>query len=195
MKAIKLLLLCLVVPLFVVGQEAPQLTFEELPDLNIARSGHLSLVVSQDKYVVIGGHIEGFNLTNTAEIYNANSNQWVLHNTNSSHDMGFIAPMNNGAYLIGDGSSEKEGVGQLDKTEFYYPEDDSFMLAANMNTARAIANAATLSDGRILIVGNWYTSAASSEIYNPEDNSFTNTGTCVLNAHILLLSQPVMEEQ
>lgn len=180
MKTIKLLLFCLVMPLLVVAEETPQLTFEDLPDLNLARSSHLTLVVSQDKYAVFGGHVTNFLLTNTAEIYNANSNQWVQRTMKSSHDMGFIAPLENGKYLIGAGCSQALGVGQLKNTEIYNPEDDSFVAAANLNTARTVANAATLTDGRVLVVGNWYASAANAEIFNPETGKFINTGSCIV---------------
>ncbi|GAB1416421.1 hypothetical protein MASR2M117_18270 [Paludibacter sp.] len=135
MKTIQLLLLCLVIPLSVVAEETPQLTIEDLPDLNKARSSHTTLVISQDKFAVLGGHERNFQLTYSAEIYDANSNQWVQHTMKSSHDMGFIAPLENGKFLFGAGCSRNRGVGQLKNTEIYNPEDDSFVATADLNTA------------------------------------------------------------
>lgn len=54
-----------------------QLSFEELPDLNLARASHHIIVVSQDKYVVVGVYIAGFKLTPTAETYDAETNEFT----------------------------------------------------------------------------------------------------------------------
>ncbi len=153
---------------------------ETLPGLNIARAAHQQIAISSNKFVVTGGHINGFGLTKQAEVYDANTKSWQLIGMNDNHDMGFIAKLNDGKYLIGGGCSMTLGVGQLASTEIFDPENNSFTATANMFVARTNCCAATLKDGRVLVVGNWYASAANAEIYNPVTNTFTLTGACLV---------------
>lgn len=157
-----------------------QLLVESLTNLNYARMAHQQIAIGQDKFVVVGGHVSGFNLTKNAEIYNSNTKSWQVTTANYNHDMGFIAKLNNGKYLIGGGCSSALGVGQLATTEIFDPSNNSFTPAANMNVARTNACAATLKDGRVLVVGNWYASAANGEIYDPVTDKFTLTGPCMV---------------
>jgi len=71
------------------------------------------------------------------------------------------------------------GVGQLVSTEMYDPSTDLFTAVANMNVARTNSSAATLKDGRVLVMGNWYASASTGEVYDPVSNTFTLTGNAM----------------
>lgn len=164
-----------------------QLVVEELPNLNYARVAHQQIAVGQDKFVVVGGHVNGFNLTTSSEIYNSVTKTWQLVSSKSSHDAGFIAKLNNGKYLIGGGCSSGLGVGQQSATEIFDPTDNSFTAAANMKVARTSACAATLKDGRVIVVGNWYASASNAEIYDPATNTFTLTGTCLVQRTVPII--------
>jgi len=157
-----------------------QLTVENLTNLSYARMAHQQIAIGQDKFIVVGGHVNGFNLTKNAEIYNSNTKTWQVLAANYNHDMGFIAKLNNGKYLIGGGCSSSLGVGQSATTEIFDPSNNSFTPAASMNVARTNACAATLKDGRVLVIGNWYASAANGEVYDPVTNKFTLTGPCLV---------------
>ena len=152
------------------------MTIENLPDLNFGRSSHDQIAVSNNKFVVAGGHVNGFEMTKNVETYNAATKVWDISTTNDFRDMSYMAKMENGKYLIGGGCSSALGVGQLTTTEIYDPANGGFTPAANMNVARTITTAATLTDGRVLVVGNWYASAQYAEIYDPVANTFTLTG-------------------
>jgi hypothetical protein len=175
MKTI-LSLLTAMLPMFLISQTP--MSIENLPNLTSARSAHVQLVTSPDKFVLIGGHVNGFNLTKNVEIYNSSTKTWQIVTTSDNRDMGFVAKLTNGKYLIGGGCSLTLGVGQLATTEIYNPVDNSFTAAANMSVARTNVCAATLKDGRVLVVGNWYNSASNAEVYNPVNNTFTLTGAC-----------------
>ena len=152
------------------------MSITNLPDLTLARAGHAQIVPTPTKYVVIGGHVNGFLLTQSVEIY---KNSWQSAVSADNRDMPFVAQLNNGKYLLGGGASSAWGVGQLSTTEIYDPVTDSFTPAASLNVARVNASAATLKDGRILVVGNWYNSAGYAEVYDPSTNTFTLTGACL----------------
>ena len=176
MKTIFTLLMAMF-PVAVFSQTA--MSIENLPDLSMARSAHALIVPMPDKYVVIGGHINGFLLTKSAEIFSTSSNTWQSATSADNRDMAYVAQLSNGKYLIGGGCSSELGVGQLATTEIYDPTNSSFTSAASMNVARTNVCAATLKDGRILVVGNWYNSADYAEIYDPSANTFTLTGACM----------------
>lgn len=167
-----------VLPLSIFAQTP--MSIETLSNLTYARAAHQQIVISPDKFLVIGGHVNGFNLTKNAELYNASTKLWETVVANDNRDMGFIAKLHSGKYLIGGGCSRALGVGQLATSEIYDPTTNSFTPAASMAVARTNANAATLSDGRVLVVGNWYNSAGIAEVYNPTTNSFTSTGACLV---------------
>lgn len=152
---------------------------EDLPHLITARSAHVQLVNSANEYVVLGGHISGFNLTKSVETYDNTAKQWTLTTSVDNRDMPFVAKLQNGKYLIGAGCSSSWGVGQLATTELYNPADKSFTAAGSMSVARTNATSATLKDGRVLVLGNWYASASKGEIYDPITNTFTSTGDCL----------------
>lgn len=161
------------------GIQMTPMSVSYLPDLAYSRCAQGMIVPNQDKVVVIGGHTEGFNLTNVIEILNLNASasSWQALSPVTSHDMPFMARLNDGKFLIGAGCSMDWGVGQLATSEIFDPSTNLFSAAANMNVARTNASAATLNDGRVLVIGNWYASASTGEVYNPVSNTYTETGT------------------
>lgn len=160
------------------GIQLTPMSVSYLPDMNYSRAAQGMIVHNQEKVVVIGGHTEGFNLTNVIELLNFKTmgGSWQNLAPVSSHDMPFMARLNNGKYLIGAGCSSDWGVGQLATSELFDPTTNLFTSAASMNVARTNASAATLKDGRVLVMGNWYASASTGEVYDPVANTYTSTG-------------------
>jgi hypothetical protein len=123
----------------------------------------------------------------TVEIFSATARQWRL-----------AAPMSIGrqyhtATLLLDGRVLVAGsVGQdcnqdqwppLNTTEIYDPVGDLWVVAAPMNEARAMAAAALLHDGRVLVSGG--SGDPTAEVYDPIKNEWTYTGPMhqVLSQH------------
>ncbi len=156
------------------------MTIENLPDLSSARSAHAQIVTTANQFTVIGGHVNGFDMTKNAEIFNSSTKTWTTSTSCDFRDMSFVAKLNNGKYLIGGGCSSSLGVGQLATSEIFDPANNSFTPAATMNVARTNVCAATLKDGRVLVVGNWYNTADNAEVYDPVANTFTLTGACMV---------------
>jgi hypothetical protein len=163
------------------GIQMTPMSVSYLPDLAYSRGAQGMIVHNQEKVIVVGGHTEGFNLTNVIEILNLKSSfgSWQALSPVSSHDMPFMARLNDGKYLIGAGCSMDWGVGQLATSEIFDPSTNLFTATANMNVPRTNATAATLKDGRVLVMGNWYASASVGEVYNPISNSYTSTGAAI----------------
>jgi len=122
-----------------------------LPDLNIPRNYHYTLVVDGCPFVV-GGHTDGFRPTATAEYFR--DGQWHLQNTVYSHDYGMVLQLSEGGLLVAGGFKDDLGIGQLHSVEKY--SQGTFDGFGCLDTKRAMANGAEIDSGRVVISGNWY---------------------------------------
>lgn len=131
-----------------------ELLVERLPDLNVPRNGHFLACVGGE-LTVIGGHTTGFIPTATAEYFQGGS--WHLLDTYFPHDFGFGLVLPSEQVLVGGGCAEAFGIGQTWGVEMYDPATHSFSPLPILDVKRgANASAARLSDGRIIVSGNWY---------------------------------------
>ena len=146
------------------GTQWQQMTVERLPDLNVPRGSHRTLIFG-DEIVVIGGHTEGFKPVETAEYYAGGA--WHTIQMLYTHENGFAAPLPDGKILLGGGSPEAFGIGQSWGAETYDPVTHSFTSVGIMAVKRAMSSALTMPDGRVVIVGNWH-AADSYETWTPE---------------------------
>lgn len=142
-----------------------ELRVERLPDLNVPRNGHFLTCVGGE-LTVIGGHTTGFIPTATAEYFQGGS--WHLLDTYFPHDFGFGLVLPSEEVLVGGGCAEAFGIGQTWGVELYDPSTHSFSPLPILDLKRgADASAARLSDGRIIVSGNWYAEDMIS-VYSPE---------------------------
>ncbi len=142
-----------------------ELLVERLPDLNIPRNGHFLACVGGE-LTVIGGHTTGFIPTATAEYFQGGS--WHLLDTYFPHDFGFGLVLPSEQVLVGGGCAEAFGFGQTWGVEMYDPSTHIFSPLPILDVKRgANASAARLSDGRIIVSGNWYAEDMIST-YSPE---------------------------
>lgn len=134
--------------------EAPfvPMRYERLPDLNIPRAGHQAFVANGE-LVVVGGHTTGFIRTATAEYFS--EGVWHTLKTIYPNDNGFLVKLPDGDFLIGGGSDEDFGVGQSYGVQRYDPVGHSFSPFPILDIKRAMASAALLPGGQILVSGNW----------------------------------------
>ena len=126
---------------------------ERLPDLNIARSGHTLFCVGGEM-VIVGGHTSGFVPTPTAEYFS--EGKWHLMQMTYPHDLGFAIPLKSGKVLIGGGTESPHGIGQSYGVEYYYPDTHTFEGFTILDQKRALASAAELENGKVVVSGNWY---------------------------------------
>lgn len=134
-----------------------KLQVEQLPNLNVARSGHYTFCCG-DEVVVIGGHTSGFVPTATAEYYS--NGEWHLLPTTYNHDQGFAFQMASGKILIAGGHEQPLGIGQTFPIELYDPSTHAFNGFGCLDKKRCFAQGVELDSGRVYITGNWYTDDA-----------------------------------
>lgn len=126
---------------------------EHLPNLNVARCGHTTILAGNEP-LVVGGHTTGFVPTPTAEYYH--DGQWHLLTTVYTHDEGFAIPMRNGQVLIAGGHEQPLGIGQLFSFELYDPHTHTFEGYGCLDKKRTWAECLEMNNGKVLISGNWY---------------------------------------
>ncbi len=129
------------------------MTVERLPDLNVPRNAHTAAFVNGE-LTVIGGHTTGFIPTNTAEYYS--NGAWHLIDSYFPHDYGFGVVLSPEEILVGGGCAEAFGGGQTQGVELYSALTHSFTPLPIMDQRRTRPTAARLTDGTVLISGNWY---------------------------------------
>lgn len=135
------------------GETVLPMTVERLPDLNVPRNAHTVAYVGGE-LTVIGGHSTGFVPTPTAEYYRDGA--WHLVNSLFPHDYGFGVVLPSEEVLVGGGCAGAFGEGQTQGVELYDPRTHGFSPLPIMDQRRTRPGAARLSDGTILICGNWY---------------------------------------
>lgn len=137
----------------VLGVPFTPMEVEQLPELNIPRQAH-SLHWVNGEYTVIGGHTIGFVSTATAEYYRGG--KWHTIATLYPHDAGFATRLSSGDIVLGGGYSEAFGIGQTWGVELYHPATHSFTYLPILDHKRTHATAMEMTDGSILVSGNWY---------------------------------------
>ena len=130
-----------------------QMTVERLPDMNVPRNSHTAALVNGE-LTVIGGHTTGFIPTKTAEYYR--DGEWHLIDSYFPHDYGFGVVLSPEEILVGGGCAEAFGEGQTQGVELYSALTHSFTPLPIMDQRRTRPAAARLTDGTVVISGNWY---------------------------------------
>jgi hypothetical protein len=171
--------------LTVLGQGFTEI--QNIADMNTTRYGHAAINLDDERVLVVGGHTTGFALTATAEIYDAVANTWTQFNVPNPHDMMAFVRLNNGSYLFMGGCSSGYGVGQSVVTTIFDPVNNTFTAGPNMLVSRTNNTAARLSNGNVLVVGNWY-NTGNAELYDYSLGQFVSVGTPVIErSHALVL--------
>lgn len=146
------------------GRQWQQMGVERLPELNLPRANHRTVVYG-DEIVVLGGHTDGFKPIETAEYYSGGT--WHTMPMVYPHPNGFAARLPDGRILMGGGSAEAFGIGRSFGAEIYDPAAHSFTSVGIMSVRRTLSSALTQPDGSVLIAGNWQTED-SWETWTPE---------------------------
>lgn len=153
-------------------------SFSQGPDMQVNRMAHYSILLPNGKVLLIGGHGTNFVALNSAEIFDPNTNQFTLLTMNSPRDLPAVAKLQDGRYLIAGGAYDWGVAPGYNTAEIFNPTNNTFTNVGNLNYGRSNCRAATLTNGKVLIVGGWYSNDAGTygEIFNPDTNSFTLTG-------------------
>ena len=142
-----------------------KMTVERLPDLPKPRGGQHTMLLG-DELTVLGGITDGFVLEPT--IAYLRDGTWHQVAMKYPHYYGFTTLLQDGSVMLGGGCSENFGIGQSWGVETYNPSTHTCKAVGIMDRKRAGVSASVLSDGRVVISGNWYAEDAI-EIYEPGD--------------------------
>ena len=142
-----------------------KMTVERLPDLPKPRGGHHTMLLG-DELTVLGGITDGFVLEPT--IAYLRDGAWHQVPMKYPHHYGFTTLLQDGSVMLGGGCSENFGIGQSWGVETYNPSTHTCKAVGIMDRKRAGASASVLSDGRVVISGNWYADDAIG-LYEPGD--------------------------
>ncbi len=146
------------------------LKYEQIADMKTPRISH-QIFPSGDGFVVVGGRTTGFQLTETAELYQ--NGQWTNLSIGSSHDGAFSVKLSDGRYMIGGGFSSSKGVGQSKATDIYNPSTKSFTTGPGLTVARAMSKAVAVGS-KVYVSGNWYADDNVMDLYDGQ--SFQSVG-------------------
>ncbi len=149
------------------------------PSMVTPRMDHMINTNANGEVILFGGHTFNFAIEGTGNYYDTTLQQWQSFPMQSTHDMGGFSILPDGKWLVFGGCSSNSGVGQLATAEIFDPITKTSSLTGQMSIARTNCRGATLTDGKVLVVGNWYNSASTADIYDPGTGTFTATGNVV----------------
>lgn len=130
-----------------------KIKLERLPDLHVARAGHLMFSLNGE-VMVAGGHTTDFKPTSTAEYYR--DGKWHLMEMAYPHDNGFGVLLSSGKVMLGGGHDRNLGQGQSFEVEMYDPATHTFEGFGCLDKKRTLATAVEIGGGQVVIAGNWY---------------------------------------
>ena len=145
-------LLCAVLPMMA-QVDFVHLQPERLPDLNIPRFSH-DTFYANGELTVTGGHTTSFVPTPTAEYLK--DGEWHVMQMAYPHDDGLCVPLHSGKVLLAGGYEKNLGVGQTIEAELYDPSTHTFEGFGCLDRRRAHVSAVELSNGQVVVAGNWY---------------------------------------
>lgn len=155
-------------------------TFTYGPDINSAKIVPYIGHAANGDVIVFGGRGYGFISSATADLYNPETNTFMEMNMLYPHDNAVFVKLLDGTFLIAGGGYDY-GVPAYGAAEIYDPEMSSFTAAGTMLYPRMQGSGATLTNGKVLIVGGWYSpdAAANAELYDPAATSSTYAGALI----------------
>ena len=144
-------------------------TWSSAGSLQVARSRHTATLLQTGEVLAVGGNSSAI----SSEIYDPAANVWRLTSNTLEDRLGHTATLlPSGKVLVAGGTT----FGSLAKAgvELFDPINETWEAAAPLNRARRGHNATLLPSGEVLVVGSG--SELSTEIYNPQDNSWVEAG-------------------
>jgi N-acetylneuraminic acid mutarotase len=151
------------------------------PSMNTARIDATATLLPNGNVLIAGGSPSDLDYgIRTTEIYDPTANSFKTSpNMNDPHTKATATPLSNGNVLIAGGQAfslnDFEDV-CLSSTEIYDSGTHRFRNSTpSLRTARSMATATLLSNGKVLVVGGQDSNSAhlsSIEIYDPVSNSF-----------------------
>ncbi|WP_328455455.1 DUF6603 domain-containing protein [Amycolatopsis sp. NBC_00438] len=152
------------------------------PPLTTGRRLHTTTRLADGRVLVAGGGAHA-----SAEVFDPAAGVWTLTSAMSTARHGHTATaLPDGRILVTGGSGVRPGQedGALASAELFHPATGTWTAATPMGDARSGHQAVVLDDGRVLVIGGAAPTGngreealAYCELYNPDKNEWTATGT------------------
>lgn len=155
--------------------------WEAGPVMNHTRIFPFVARLDDGRNIAFGGREYGFISSWYADAYDPISNSFTNYDMLMPHDGAAFTRLQDGRYLLIGGSDSWGIAPGYAEAEIFNPADNSFTFTGSMTMGRMQHTAATLADGRVLVVGGWYNDAGATypEVFNPETGTFSATGTAL----------------
>lgn len=158
------------------------------PDTTIPRCNHTATMLKDGRILVVGGASPTELKPATIELFEPSTGVWrVCGDALEARSSHTATLLKNGKVLVAGGRFKK---GCICETELFDPETGAWTLSGNMRVGRSAAAACLLQDGRVLVSGGCdfdenqeQVPLSSCEIFNPETNTWTVTGSMAHARH------------
>jgi hypothetical protein len=164
---------------------APMGIFAPAGNMVLARERHTATLLGNGKVFIAGGYgrpsgIGGEVGLSDTELYDPVSRTFTpagtMTVTRAEHTATLLG---NGKVLLAGGYSGPSSTGSFSSSssaELYDPATGTFTAAKSMTTVRSGHTATLLNDGKVLLVGSYYTTTQGSDLYDPVTGIFSPTG-------------------
>jgi hypothetical protein len=173
----------------------PAGTFTSTGGMGVPRVGHTATLLLNGKVLICGGKSQYDSLgtvSASAELYDPAARTFSATRAMTTPRYSHTATLlSDGKVLVAGGAADANGRSMLSSAELYDPATATFTATADMTTARAGHTATLLSDGKLLIAGGLSMPSrivnpiinilATSELYDPNTETFSPTGKMVTN--------------
>jgi len=140
------------------------------PNLNEARGLHFIATLPDGQVIVFGGYggiVDGSEVyPQNAEIWTRATGSFTPNAMNCPRYGSAFAKLADGRYLLAGGNSDPNTA------EIYNPATNSFTATATMPISLSFASAATLTSGKVLVIGS---GSSQGVLFDPADGTFTAT--------------------
>ena len=153
-------------------------------NLNSAHLDDTATLLENGEVLVAGGRA-GNTFQSSAELYDPATKSWsVAGSLNNAREEATATLLNNGEVLVAAGYNGNE---YLSSAELYNPATNKWTVTGSLNDVRSNATATLLNNGQVLVAGgsrivvanglNNFDYLSSAELFNPDTNTWTSTGS------------------
>jgi WD40 repeat protein len=154
--------------------------FTNTAAMNWMRSAHVGTLLANGKALVFGGYNSSATVTNTAELYDANSGTWTATGLLATkRAAGTATLLQNGKVLAAGGISVYFPNTLAATDELYDPATGTWATTGPMTARRYVHGAVRLNNGKVLVVGgsDGTNVFATCELYDPITGLWSATGS------------------
>ncbi|MBZ5617724.1 MAG: hypothetical protein LAQ69_03155 [Acidobacteriia bacterium] len=147
--------------------------------MTVARDSHLAVLLPDGKVLIVPGG-DGSSLT--AEIYDPRNGMFSPADWKEDWSIAAtVNPLPNGKILVSLNAEECDFLYR--RAVLYDPSDNASTATVDLPVGICRPTGTLLSDGRVLVAGGWFDSAAASQVYDSTSSSFSRAADMITGRH------------